>query len=281
MIVLGTIQDAGSPHIGCKKDCCIELFNNPDVNRKVVSLGILDPENDKSFMIEASPDIPLQMKELNDFSNKSYPDGIFITHAHIGHYTGLMYLGREAMNLSNFPVYVMPKMKKFLELNGPWSQLVELNNINLIAMEKNSIIQLTSNISIIPFPIPHRNEYSETCGFKIIGPNKSILFIPDIDKWSLWEKDLIKEVKQVDIALIDGTFYNSDELKKRTINKIPHPFIIDTMNLFKNEPLNEKEKIHFIHLNHTNPLLNKKSFAFQNLINNRFKISYKNDKISL
>ena len=281
MIVLGTIQDAGSPHIGCKKDCCIELFNNPDVNRKVVSLGILDPENDKSFMIEASPDIPLQMKELNDFSNKSYPDGIFITHAHIGHYTGLMYLGREAMNLSNFPVYVMPKMKKFLELNGPWSQLVELNNINLIAMEKNSIIQLTSNISIIPFPIPHRNEYSETCGFKIIGPNKSILFIPGIDKWSLWEKDLIKEVKQVDIALIDGTFYNSDELKKRNINKIPHPFIIDTMNLFKNEPLNEKEKIHFIHLNHTNPLLNKKSFAFQNLINNRFKISYKNDKISL
>ena len=281
MVVLGTIQDAGSPHIGCNKKCCIELFNNSNEDRKVVSLGILDPENNKSFMIEASPDIPLQMKELNELSNNNYPDGIFITHAHIGHYTGLMYLGREAMNLSDFPVYVMPKMKKFIETNGPWSQLVELNNINLTSMETDSKIQLTSNISIIPFSIPHRNEYSETCGFKIIGPNKKILFIPDIDRWSLWEQNLIKEVQQVDVALIDGTFYNSDEIKSRNINKIPHPFVIDTINLFKNEPLNEKGKIHFIHLNHTNPLLNENSIEYQNLLNNNFKISYKNDQIIL
>ena len=281
MVVLGTIQDAGSPHIGCNKKCCIELFNNSNEDRKVVSLGILDPENNKSFMIEASPDIPLQMKELNELSNNNYPDGIFITHAHIGHYTGLMYLGREAMNLSDFPVYVMPKMKKFIETNGPWSQLVELNNISLTSMETDSKIQLTSNISIIPFSIPHRNEYSETCGFKIIGPNKKILFIPDIDRWSLWEQNLIKEVQQVDVALIDGTFYNSDEIKSRDINKIPHPFIVDTINLFKNEPLNEKGKIHFIHLNHTNPLLNENSIEYQNLLNDNFKISYKNDQIIL
>ena len=281
IIVLGTIQDAGSPHIGCKKKCCIELFNNPDITRKVVSLGILDPENEKSFMIEASPDIPSQMKELNDLSNKHYPDGILITHAHIGHYTGLMYLGKEAMNLSNFPVYVMPKMKKFLKKNGPWNQLVDIKNINLISMKPNSEFQLTSNISIIPFLIPHRNEYSETCGFKIIGPNKKIIFIPDIDKWSLWGKDLINEIKQVDVALIDGTFYDRNELKNRDINKIPHPFIVNTIKIFKNESLNERKKINFIHLNHTNPLLNKNSSEYNNLIDQGFKISYKNDQIIL
>ncbi len=102
IVILGTIQDAGSPHIGCEKECCIQLFNNPDINRKVVSLGIIDPENKKNFMIEASPDISLQMQELKNLANKNYPDGIFITHAHIGHYTGLMYLGKEALNLSNF-----------------------------------------------------------------------------------------------------------------------------------------------------------------------------------
>ena len=281
IIILGTIQDAGSPHIGCKKDCCKKLFEKPDKNRKVVSLGILDPKNDKSFMIEASPDITSQMKELNDLSNKHFPDGIFITHAHIGHYTGLMYLGKEAMNLSNFPVYVMPKMKEFLKKNGPWNQLVELNNINLISMKTDSKIKLTSNISIIPFSVPHRNEYSETCGFKIIGPNKKILFIPDIDNWSLWGKDLIKEVAMVDVALIDGTFYNSDELKTRNINKIPHPFVVDIMELFKNESQGERKKIHFIHLNHTNPLLNINSLEYQNLLNNHFKISSKNDRIKL
>tara|TARA_Y100000589_G_C27171459_1_gene636907 strand:- start:35 stop:880 length:846 start_codon:yes stop_codon:yes gene_type:complete len=281
MIILGTIQDAGSPHIGCKKKCCINLFNNLDKNRKVVSLGIIDPDNNKSFMIEASPDITLQMNELNNLSNQNHPNGIFITHAHIGHYTGLMYLGKEAMNLKNFPIYVMPKLKNYLEKNGPWSQLVSLKNIKLISMEPNFKINITSNISIKPFLIPHRNEYSETCGFKIYGPNKKILFIPDIDKWSLWDKNLINEIKKVDIALIDGTFYNSNELKNRDINKIPHPFIIDTMQLFKDEPISEKSKIYFIHLNHTNPLLNKNSFEYQNLIKNKFKIAYKNDKISL
>ena len=74
---------------------------------------------------------------------------------------------------------------------------------------------------------------------------------------------------------------NGEELKNRDINKIPHPFIIDTMQLFKDEPISEKSKIYFIHLNHTNPLLNKKSFEYQNLIKNKFKIAYKNDKISL
>ena len=281
MIVLGTIQDAGSPHIGCKKKCCFKLFDKPDKNRQVVSLGILDPENNKSFMIEASPDIAFQMKELNNLSKKSYPDGIFITHAHIGHYTGLMYLGKEAMNLSKFPVFVMPKMKKFLKKNGPWNQLVELNNINLVSMKANSKIKISSNITIIPFLIPHRNEYSETCGLKIIGPNKKIIFIPDIDKWSMWEKELISEIKDVDVALLDGTFYDRNELRNRDINKIPHPFVVETIKIFKNESLQERNKINFIHLNHTNPLLNENSSEYKNLIDQGFKISYKNDQIIL
>ena len=281
LVILGTIQDAGSPHIGCKKKCCIELFDNPDKDRQVVSLGILDPQNDKSFMIEASPDIASQMKEVGDLSKKSYPDGIFITHAHIGHYTGLMYLGKEAMNLSKFPVFVMPKMKKFLKKNGPWNQLVELNNINLVSMKANSKIKISSNITIIPFLIPHRNEYSETCGLKIIGPNKKIIFIPDIDKWSMWEKELISEIKDVDVALLDGTFYDRNELRNRDINKIPHPFVVETIKIFKNESLQERNKINFIHLNHTNPLLNENSSEYKNLIDQGFKISYKNDQIIL
>ncbi len=232
-------------------------------------------------MIEASPDIASQMKEVGDLSKKSYPDGIFITHAHIGHYTGLMYLGKEAMNLSKFPVFVMPKMKKFLKKNGPWNQLVELNNINLVSMKANSKIKISSNITIIPFLIPHRNEYSETCGLKIIGPNKKIIFIPDIDKWSMWEKELISEIKDVDVALLDGTFYDRNELRNRDINKIPHPFVVETIKIFKNESLQERNKINFIHLNHTNPLLNENSSEYKNLIDQGFKISYKNDQIIL
>ena len=55
LIILGNVQDGGSPHIGCEKKCCIELFNNPDKNRMVVSLGIVDPTEKKSWIIEATP----------------------------------------------------------------------------------------------------------------------------------------------------------------------------------------------------------------------------------
>ncbi len=172
-------------------------------------------------------------------------------------------------------------MKKFLEKNGPWSQLINLNNIKINCIQPNQVLKLSKNLSIIPFLVPHRNEYSETCGFKIIGPNKSVLFIPDIDKWSIWGKNLITEIEQVDIALIDGTFYNKNELKTRNVNKIPHPFVTDTMNLFKNKPNFIKNKIHFIHFNHTNPLLNKTSKEYKDLIDKGFNISNKNDQIKL
>ena len=98
--------------------------------------------------------------------------------------------------------------------------------------------------------------FSETVGYKIIGKNKSALFIPDIDKWDLWDKSIVDEVKSVDYAFLDATFYSGEEIN-RSMSEIPHPFISETINLFKDELLETKNKIHFIHFNHTNPVLNK------------------------
>ncbi|MEX0315290.1 MAG: MBL fold metallo-hydrolase [Allomuricauda sp.] len=259
--ILGTVQDAGSPHIDCQKECCSFLFKNPDPNRKVVSLGLVDHENEKSYLFEATPDISSQLRLLKDFSGKpnDIPDGIFLTHAHIGHYTGLMYLGREAKGASHVPVYAMPKMKSFLETNGPWDQLVSLNNITLKEIYNETPQQLSSNISVIPILVPHRDEYSETVGYKIIGPDKSILFIPDIDKWHKWEKNILEEIKNVDFAFLDASFFNEKEINNRDISEIPHPFVIESMKLFDELSTEEKAKVHFIHFNHTNPLLDSKS----------------------
>ncbi len=283
LVVLGTVQDAGSPHIACKKECCISLFENPDPNRKVVSLGLIDPQNRKTFLFEATPDIPEQTKKLKQLSNTNneLPDGIFLTHAHIGHYTGLMYLGKEATNANAIPVHAMPGMKKFLEENGPWSQLVTNNNISLSEMKDLQEIKLTSNLKIIPFTVPHRDEFSETVGFSIEGPNKTALFIPDIDKWEKWDTSIIEAISKVDYAFLDATFYNGVEINNRDISQIPHPFIIESMELFKDLPLSEKQKIHFIHFNHTNPVLNANSDAYKTVIENKFNIARFNDIIEL
>ncbi|PCJ84770.1 MAG: pyrroloquinoline quinone biosynthesis protein PqqB [Flavobacteriales bacterium] len=284
LLVLGTIQDAGSPHIACTKDCCRKLFIKQDRDRKVVSLGIIDPENNKKYIFEATPDLTEQMKTLKkyaSFNEKETPDGIFLTHAHIGHYTGLMYLGKEAMNAANIPVYAMPRMKAFLEENGPWSQLVVNSNIAIQEMSHKKEIQLTPNVRVIPFLVPHRDEYSETVGYTIIGPNKKVLFIPDIDKWDKWETDIIEAISKVDYAFIDGTFYDAEEINNRDISEIPHPFIIESINAFKGLPAEEKGKIYFIHFNHTNPALNPKSDQAQKIINNGFNIATIYDTIKL
>ena len=151
------------------------LFSSPDPSRKVVSLGIVDPIEKKYWMLEATPNFTTQASLLNElcgFQHHNLPDGIFITHAHIGHYTGLMYLGREVMSSNQTPVYAMTRMKGFLIQNGPWSQLVNLKNINLKNINPGIETKLSNSISIIPFKVPHRDEFSETVGYKIIGPKR-------------------------------------------------------------------------------------------------------------
>lgn len=268
LIVLGNIQDGGSPHIGCKKKCCENLFLHPDVSRKVVCLGLIDHKIHTSWLFEATPDIGEQFKFLKEavFANfktenglNKIPEGIFLTHAHIGHYSGLMYLGKEAMGAKGAQVYAMPRMKHFLEANGPWSQLVEQKNIILKILQADSQVRLSSQISILPFLVPHRDEYSETVGYKITGPTKKALFIPDINKWELWDRSIIEEIKSVDYAFLDATFFDGKELNTRDLSQIPHPFVVESLELFKNLVPEEKSKIYFLHFNHTNPLINPNS----------------------
>lgn len=276
LIVLGNLQDGGSPHIGCNKECCRELFIDPDINRKVVSLGLVDPENKKKYLIEATPDMPEQMKILKGYGPSNtgeVPDGIFLTHAHIGHYTGLMYLGKEALDADKVAVFAMPRMKKILEGNGPWSQLVSTQNILIREMSDGRPEDLTSNLKVIPFKVPHRDEYSETVGYTIIDPKKKALFIPDIDKWGKWGKNIKTEIANVDYAFFDATFFDADEMKNRDISDIPHPFVIESMSLFANLSPKEKSKIYFIHLNHTNPLLNPESQQTKLVLKHGFNVA--------
>jgi pyrroloquinoline quinone biosynthesis protein B len=280
VIVLGTLQDGGSPHMGCQKDCCKVI----DPHKKVVSLGLIDPVSKKKFLFEASPDFVSQTSALNGLlplSSEKTPDGIFISHAHIGHYAGLMFLGREAMNSKAVPVYAMPKMKKFLENNGPWSQLVSLKNIQIKPLSEGKWESISPSLRVKPILVPHRDEFSETVGFIIEGPHKKLLFIPDIDKWEKWKTDIVSLIKEVDHALIDGTFYSAAEVGNRNIAEIPHPLVQESMRRFDSLPAKEKEKIMFIHFNHTNPLLNEHSEEAKLLKSKGFRIAEINLQINL
>ncbi len=284
IVILGTIQDAGSPQIGCNKTCCEDLFDSPDNSRQVISLGLIDKFNSKTYLFEATLDIVKQIKkltQLNKHNEDEIPDGIFLSHAHIGHYTGLMFLGKEAIDAKDTPVYTMPRMKAFLENNGPWSQLVARKNISLNEIADEKVIELSNEIYVTPFIVPHRDEYSETVGYKIVGPNKSALFIPDIDKWHKWDKDIIAEIKQVDYAFLDATFYSGKEIDNRDISQIPHPFIIESLDLFKSLSTTDRNKVIFIHFNHTNPVINPNSSEAKMVTKQGYRIGKINDVFAL
>jgi len=278
VVVLGIAQDGGAPHAACTKECCIHKWDNPQLHNQVSSIGIVDPLTNEVWIIDATPDFSVQLNTLT-IEQKSVFKGVFLTHAHIGHYTGLIHLGREVMGAKEIPVYAMPKMEIFLTNNGPWSQLIELNNIDIKSLKNNTSISLNDNLSITPFLVPHRDEFSETVGYKIQGPNKSLIFIPDIDKWEKWNIDIQDMVQENDFSLLDGTFYDINELPGRDMSKIPHPFIVETFKVL--ERVKNKSSVHFIHLNHTNPALNTSSNATKEIRKNGFNVAKRNQKFNL
>ena len=266
--ILGVAQDGGVPHLGCSKTCC----STSSVTRYVSSIMVSNQKSKASYIFDASPNLAKQLSFMKDKISENLK-GIFLTHAHIGHYSGLMYFGRESFNSKNIPVYAMPRMKKFLETNGPWDQLVSLNNIKINSIINESEITVEKDLVVKPIEVPHRDEYSETVGYIIKGPNRSAIYIPDIDKWYKWDKSIVDLISSVDYAFIDATFYDEKEINYRDISEIPHPFVIESMKLFEGVSKEEKSKIYFIHLNHTNPLLDSNSSEYKDLISRGYNVA--------
>jgi pyrroloquinoline quinone biosynthesis protein B len=280
--VLGIAQDAGYPHINCENDCCKSFYDGSESRKLVSCLGLVDLVDNKKYIFDATPDFTEQTQELNTnhLDNGYIIDGVFLTHAHIGHYTGLMYLGFEALGANKVPVYAMPRMKEYLETNGPWSQLLTFNNVDLKPLQNDSVVTLNRNLKVTPILVPHRDEFSETVGYKIEGQNKSALFIPDIDKWEKWERNIIEEVKKVDYAFVDASFFRDGEID-RDMSKIPHPFTTQTTTLFENEDLETKNKIHFIHFNHSNPTIKDSHRLKDSILNLGFRFAKEGDVYDL
>lgn len=280
--ILGVAQDAGYPQIGCYAEHCLPGWNDSSLRRGATSIAVIDPDSAQKLLFEATPNLPEQLYalDLEAPTDRFQMSGVFLTHAHIGHYAGLMFLGHEAMSASDQPVYAMPRMRSFLEDNGPWSQLVEFGNIQLQALSDRREVRF-ANIGITPFLVPHRDEFSETVGYEIDGPNRKAIFIPDINKWSAWEKDLITLVKSVDYALIDATFYSNDELPGRDMSQIPHPFVTESMEILDGLSRTDKAKIWFIHFNHSNPLLNIDSEEARFVKANGFNIAVEGSRLPL
>jgi len=260
--VLGTAQDGGLPHAACSCDRCSLARKDPESRRRIASLALVLPSSDQIYLIDATPDLRQQLAALRDLRqppddrvDRHPVDGVFLTHAHIGHYLGLAFFGYEAIHTRGLPVLATPKMATFLRANGPWSQLVGMQNIRLHELAPNQTHSPGDQIVVTAIQAPHRDEYADTLGFLMAGPGRTIFYLPDTDSWVAWATPVTELLEKVDIALLDGTFYSADELPGRQVEEIGHPLIEQSMDLLQRLVDDQGLQVYFTHLNHSNPAL--------------------------
>ena len=283
-LVLGVAQDGGYPQAGTKRD---PAWDDRARQRLVASLAIVDPVRRERWLIDATPDFPRQLHRLDvaaPVDGTPGLAGILLTHAHVGHYTGLMYLGREAIGAHGVPVYAMPRLLAFLRGNGPWDQLVKLGNVELRPLAAGEAVALGARLTATPLLVPHRDEYSETVAFRIAGPQRALLWLPDIDKWERWDAQgtrLEDELRTVDVAFLDGTFFADGEVPGRSMAEIPHPFVRETMARLAGLPPAERAKVRFVHLNRTNPLVRDERAAREEVARAGMSVAREGERVAL
>ncbi len=250
-ILLGVAQDGGVPQAGCYCPNCERTRRDRTDHHLVVCLGLVDHTTGQSWLIDATPDFRTQLHTLHQFAPDCVLSGIILTHGHIGHYTGLIHLGPEVMNAVGMPVYLTARMAEFLKGNAPWSRLVGQGHIKLQLVTPSIEIKLCPDLALLPLSVPHRDEFSDTLAYVIRGRGQQFFYCPDIDSWTAWEHDLRTFVSEMDVALLDATFFSPVELPGRDLNQIPHPLVTDTASRLAGV----NSEVQLIHLNHSNPLL--------------------------
>ena len=262
--ILGTAQDGGIPHAACSCERCSLAQRDPAFRRRITSLALVLPSSNQILLFDATPDLREQLVAVSDLRltpgdrvDRQPIDGVFLTHAHIGHYLGLAFFGYEAIHTNGLPVMATPRMAAFLRTSGPWSQLVEMRNISLRELAPEQSFAAGDRVVITAIKAPHRDEYADTLGFMIAGPDRTLLYLPDTDSWTAWTTPVTELLETVDIALLDGTFFSAGELPGRRIEEIGHPLIEQSMDLLQELVDDRGLQVYFTHFNHSNPVLDR------------------------
>ena len=251
--LLGIAQDGGRPQAGCNKSCCVSIQR--DHWSYPVSLGIVGDDG-KGHLIEASRHLTdqLQIWGHNEISD------VWLTHAHLGHVDGLGLFGKETMGKIGLNLHLSASMLNLVHNNPFWKSLLDQKVFKPNQFSNGEIIDTESRFAIQAIQVPHRDELSDMHAFLVKGEKKNLLFLPDHDTWEetlkFHEVDTIRAFLakySVDIALIDGTFWSSNELSGRFQHEVPHPPVSLTVEML-GERREDDPEILFIHLNHTNPL---------------------------
>lgn len=183
------------------------------------------------------------------------PDTIIITHAHTGHYVGLWQLDRSVIAADSVTVLAPRLTAALLGSQEPWNTMTAEGFIDVHELGWRSPKRVTRTVTVEAIEVPHRTEWpTDTACLKITGPNRSLLYLPDIDSWTAWEQLYAEVIGAVDVAIIDGCFWEAPPRPD-----VPHPPIVDSLERLVPVVKSCGTQIYFTHLNHNNPVVDPES----------------------
>ncbi len=288
LVVLGTAQDGGLPHAACTCPRCEAARSDPRRRRRVASLAIVLPASGRRYLVDATPDLREQLDLLPAVGahprggvDRAPVDGIFVTHVHMGHILGLAFFGFEAIDSHRLAVYATARVGTVLSGNLPWSRLLARDEIDIRPLDPGTAVELGDGVRVTPLTVPHRDEDSDTVGFKIAGPLRTVVYVPDTAPWEGWPTPPTRALEGCEVALLDGTFYAADELPGRDIATIGHPLMTSTMALLGDEVGGGRLRVLFTHLNHSNRALDPDGEAARSIRARGFGIAAEGERIPL
>lgn len=245
LVVLGSGQDGGSPQVGRG------VGTGPDRTASCVAIAV---DGGPLVLFDATPDLRVQDARLRAMGHRAQGgnpyDAVFITHAHMGHYAGLVHFGKEAAATERMPLVAPASVVGFLSENQPWRALLDAGRLAPISAEDGPV--RFGPLLVEGIPVPHRSEFGSTVGYSVsVDSEPWILYVPDIDSWKAWSaaEGVLGSHR---ICLLDAAFGSPDELPGRDISKIPHPFVSDTITRFAD--LANGRRMILTHMNHSNTL---------------------------
>ncbi|HEX2282920.1 MAG TPA: MBL fold metallo-hydrolase, partial [Thermomicrobiales bacterium] len=205
------------------------------------------------------------------------PGQIILTHAHTGHYVGLWQLDRSVMAATSVRVVGPPLTIGLLRANEPWKQMERDGFITLESMPFGEPFEALPDVQLTHIEVPHRSEWTtDTAAIRIDGPNASVLYVPDIDSWDEWDRDLIELAASVDVALVDGCFWQAPNRAG-----VPHPPIAETMDRLQGLADSGSTRVLFTHLNHSNPALTPGSVESREVERRGFCVACEGDRVEI
>lgn len=245
LVVLGSGQDGGAPQFGSHRAAA--------GTRTASSIAVIIDRN-SVLLFDATPDLRQQYRALENLLDprdaRSPVDAVFVTHAHMGHYGGLMHFGKEATATHMTPLHAPASVLEFLDANEPWATLLRSEHLVGHATDDSDVSY--GPITVHAIPVPHRADFSTTVAYSIhVEGRPWVLYLPDIDGWDRWP-EAVDVIGAHPINLLDATFGDAGEVPGRPIEEIPHPIVTDTIERFAD--LGAERRIVLTHLNHTNQL---------------------------